>query len=77
MLIHPWDAALDTTEWQEWLARTDRFGVLAVNNVDPAEAPVLVPTHFTVARTTSCWCIWPGRTRCGRTWRPPPRSGSR
>ena len=28
---------------------TDRFGVLAVNNVDPAEAPVLVPTHFTVA----------------------------
>jgi len=48
MLIHPWDAALDATEWQEWLARTGRFGVLAVNNVDPAHAPVLVPTHFTV-----------------------------
>ena len=49
MLIHPWDSALDATEWQEWLAATDRFGVLAVNNVNPAEAPVLVPTHFTLA----------------------------
>ena len=49
MLIHPWDAALGATEWQEWLAGTDRFGVLAVNNLDPAQAPVLVPTHFTVA----------------------------
>ncbi|AKK26781.1 FMN-binding negative transcriptional regulator [Mycobacterium sp. EPa45] len=49
MLIHPWDAALDAAEWQEWLASTGRFGVLAVNNVDPAQAPVLVPTHFTVA----------------------------
>jgi transcriptional regulator len=49
MLIHPWDAALDTAEWQDWLASIDRFGVLAVNNADPAQAPVLVPTHFTVA----------------------------
>lgn len=49
MLIHPWDASVDSAEWQEWLAGTDRFGVLAVNNLDPAEAPVLVPTHFTVA----------------------------
>jgi transcriptional regulator len=49
MLIHPWDASLNTAEWQEWLASGDRFGVLAVNNVDSAEAPVLVPTHFTVA----------------------------
>ncbi|HET7667602.1 MAG TPA: FMN-binding negative transcriptional regulator [Mycobacterium sp.] len=49
MLIHPWDASLDTAEWREWLTSTDRFGVLAVNNVDPAKAPVLVPTHFTVA----------------------------
>ncbi len=48
MLIHPWDAALDTAEWREWLASTDRFGVLAVNNLDPAQAPLLVPTHFTV-----------------------------
>lgn len=49
MLIHPWDASLDDAEWQEWLATTDRFGVLAVNNVDPSHAPVLLPTHFTVA----------------------------
>ena len=41
MLIHPWDSSLDPTEWQEWLARTDRFGVLAVNNLDPAQAPVI------------------------------------
>ncbi|MFZ0325055.1 MAG: FMN-binding negative transcriptional regulator [Actinomycetes bacterium] len=49
MLIHPWDAALDTAEWQEWLASTDRFGMLAVNNLDPAQAPIALPTHFTVA----------------------------
>ncbi len=48
MLIHPWDSALDQAEWQAWLAATDRFGVLAVNNLDPAQAPVLVPTHFTL-----------------------------
>jgi transcriptional regulator len=49
MLIHPWDAATDAAEWREWLASTDRFGMLAVNNLDPAHAPVLVPTHFTFA----------------------------
>ena len=49
MLIHPWDAALDTAEWQDWLASTDRFGMLAVNNLDPAQAPLVLPTHFTVA----------------------------
>jgi transcriptional regulator len=49
MLIHPWDAALDAAEWQYWVASTDRFGMLAVNNLDPTHAPVVVPTHFTVA----------------------------
>ncbi|QNJ93863.1 FMN-binding negative transcriptional regulator [Mycolicibacterium fluoranthenivorans] len=49
MLIHPWDAAVDTDEWQQWLATTDRFGTLAVNNVDPAHAPLLIHTHFTLA----------------------------
>lgn len=49
MLIHPWDAAMDASEWQQWLAQTDRFGMLVVNNVDPTQAPVAVPTHFTVA----------------------------
>jgi transcriptional regulator len=49
VLIHPWDAARDAAEWQEWLASTDRFGMLAVNNLDPAQAPFIVPTHFTSA----------------------------
>ena len=49
MLIHPWDAALDPAEWQDWLASTDRFGMLAVNNLDPAQAPLILPIHFTVA----------------------------
>lgn len=49
MFIQPWDAALEAAEWQQWLAHTDRFGVLAVNNADPQQAPIMVPTHFTVA----------------------------
>ena len=49
MLIHPWDAALDAAEWQDWLSSTERFGMLAVNNLDPAQAPMVLPTHFTVA----------------------------
>jgi transcriptional regulator len=49
MLIHPWDAALDATEWQDWLTSHERFGLLAVNNRDPRQAPIVVPTHFTVA----------------------------
>lgn len=46
MLIQPWDAALDDAEWKEWLASHEHFGTLAVNNADPARAPVVVPTHF-------------------------------
>ena len=49
MLIHPWDAALDTDEWKDWLAGTDRFGMLVVGNLDPGQAPLALPTHFTVA----------------------------
>jgi len=45
MLTHPRDAALDPAEWQDWLASTDRFGMLAVNNLDPTRAPVVLPTH--------------------------------
>ena len=47
MLINSWDAALSDAEWREWLATTERFGVLAVNNLDPSQAPLMVPTHFT------------------------------
>lgn len=49
MLTHPWDAAVDNAEWQVWLAGTDRFGILAVNSLDAGDAPLLVPTHFTLA----------------------------
>lgn len=49
MLIHPWDAAQHADEWRDWLAGTDRFGTLVVNNVDPTQAPVVVPSHFTLA----------------------------
>ncbi|MGW3099240.1 FMN-binding negative transcriptional regulator [Streptomyces sp. NPDC001102] len=44
MLIHPWDAAHDDTEWQRWLAVHD-FGQLAVNGA-PGEAPYVQPLHF-------------------------------
>jgi transcriptional regulator len=52
MLIHPWDAALDDDEWRAWVAGTDRFGMLVVNNLDPVQAPLVLPTHFTVTDNT-------------------------
>jgi transcriptional regulator len=48
VLIHPWDAATDPSEWREWLATTGSFGFLAVSNVDPLQAPLLLATHFTL-----------------------------
>jgi transcriptional regulator len=48
MLIHPWDAAIDAAEWRDWLDATERFGTLAVNNLDPAKAPVVLPIHFSL-----------------------------
>jgi transcriptional regulator len=62
MLIHPWDAALDTAESKDWLAATDRFGMLVVNNLDSAHAPLVLPTHFTVAGGEELSCTWPGPT---------------
>ncbi|AEW93073.1 MULTISPECIES: FMN-binding negative transcriptional regulator [Streptomycetaceae] len=44
MLIHPWDAASDDTEWQTFLAGHD-FGQLAVNGL-PGEPPHVQPLHF-------------------------------
>ena len=44
MLIHPWDAARDDAEWQEWLGTHD-FGQLAVNGPS-AEPPFVQPLHF-------------------------------
>src|SRR4051794_4363973 len=48
VLIHPWDASLEPGEWQAWVGARERFGVLVVNNVDADQAPVAVPTHFTI-----------------------------
>jgi transcriptional regulator len=45
VLIHRWDAAATPDEWREWLGTTAPFGQLIVNNVDPHEAPIVVPTH--------------------------------
>ncbi|MEV5609961.1 FMN-binding negative transcriptional regulator [Streptomyces sp. NPDC052225] len=47
MLIHPWDAARDAAEWQQWLAAHD-FGQLAVNGL-PGEPPFVQPMHFAYA----------------------------
>jgi hypothetical protein len=74
MLIHPWDAATGPAEWQDWLTSTGRFGILAVNNLDPARAPLMLSTT-SPSPAMNCSFTWPGRTRSGRTWRPPPRSG--
>jgi transcriptional regulator len=49
MFIQPWDATIDEAEWRDWLSTTDWFGVLVVNNLDPAQAPLVLPTHFTLA----------------------------
>ncbi|MEV4257747.1 FMN-binding negative transcriptional regulator [Spirillospora sp. NPDC049652] len=50
MFIQPWDASLDDAEWQAWIADGHDFGQLAVNG-PPGQAPVVVPTHFTVDGT--------------------------
>ena len=44
MLVHPWDAPLDDTEWREWLARND-FGQLVAAGRG-RDVPIVVPTHF-------------------------------
>ncbi|MEV8566519.1 FMN-binding negative transcriptional regulator [Streptomyces sp. NPDC051322] len=44
MLIHPWDAAQNDAEWQQWLAVHD-FGQLVVNGL-PGQAPYSQPLHF-------------------------------
>jgi transcriptional regulator len=45
MLIHPWDAATDTAEWQRWLNEGHDFGQLVVNGI-AGEPPHVFPTHF-------------------------------
>ncbi|MEV6612328.1 FMN-binding negative transcriptional regulator [Streptomyces sp. NPDC051051] len=47
MFIQPWDAALDDAEWRTWIADGHDFGLLSVNGL-LGQAPIVVPTHFTV-----------------------------
>ena len=44
MLVQPWDAPLDDSEWRGWLLRHD-FGQLIAPG-DGWDLPVVVPTHF-------------------------------
>lgn len=46
MLVQPWDGPLDDHEWQEWVASQEKWGVLAVNNLERAQAPLVLPLHF-------------------------------
>jgi transcriptional regulator len=45
MLIRPWDSPVDPGEWRTWLPSSAPFGELVVNNLDPDEAPIVLPTH--------------------------------
>jgi transcriptional regulator len=45
MFIQPWDAALDSAEWQTWIAGGHDFGLLSVNG-RLGRPPTVVPTHF-------------------------------
>ncbi|MEV6874052.1 FMN-binding negative transcriptional regulator [Amycolatopsis sp. NPDC051128] len=44
MLIHPWDAAQDDSEWREWLTGHD-FGQLIAGGAG-RDLPVVTPAHF-------------------------------
>ena len=48
MLVHPWDASVDSAEWRHWLGSGEKFGQLIVPNLDSALAPLALPTHFSV-----------------------------
>ncbi|WP_426506253.1 FMN-binding negative transcriptional regulator [Dactylosporangium sp. McL0621] len=44
MLVHPWDAPIDESEWRRWLGGHD-FGQLIAPGRG-RDLPVVVPTHF-------------------------------
>ena len=48
MLTHSYDAGKSELEWRDWIAQSGKFGVLAVPGAVADEAPILVPTHFTL-----------------------------
>jgi transcriptional regulator len=44
VLVHPWDAPIDESEWRQWLADHD-FGQLIAPGRG-RDLPVVVPTHY-------------------------------
>jgi transcriptional regulator len=54
MLVHPWDAALDDTEWRRWLADGRDFGQLIAPGRD-RDLPIVVPTHFHYDGERTIW----------------------
>ena len=71
MLIHPWDAALDDRRVAAaGSPTTDRFGVLAVNHLDPAQAPFVLPTHFTLDGRRAAPASRPPQPGLGHTSKP-------
>lgn len=64
VLVHPWDAPIDESEWRTWLSAHD-FGQLIAPGRD-RDLPVVVPTHFTFDGAASVWLhlarpnpVWP------------------
>ena len=49
MFIQPFDGALSEAEWRHWIETGGKFGVLAVPDTEFGGAPIMVPTHFTLA----------------------------
>ena len=49
MLTHTYDSAKSEQEWRQWIAQGGKFGILAVGASQIGKAPILVPTHFTLA----------------------------
>jgi len=69
VLVHPWDAAVDDSEWRAWLLDGNDFGELIAPGRD-RDLPVVVPTHFVYDGTTRCCSTSPGPIRCGPRVRP-------
>ncbi|WP_433049002.1 FMN-binding negative transcriptional regulator [Dactylosporangium sp. CS-033363] len=53
MLVHPWDAPIDESEWRRWLSAHD-FGQLIAPGRG-RDLPVVVPTHFSYDGAETVW----------------------
>jgi transcriptional regulator len=53
VLVHPWDAPIDESEWRKWLSGHD-FGQLIAPGRG-RDLPVVVPTHFSFDGAERVW----------------------